>query len=150
MSLIDKLRTAGAVLRDAAPSHVPNVNELADVVGALIAHAEHGESLFEAASQGGEAIVKLLSPVAVDAVEAADPAATPIVQEAEKVAGEVATDAGAAAQASAASGQPDKLDLLLQAVEGLAGAIAAQQHPVITSAPAPADKPAGFYPGAGE
>lgn len=141
-NLIDKLREAGRVLQDTAPSHVPSLNEIPGVLGALSLLIEHGSI---------EAGLKAIAPAVEQAVEAVAPGAAPVVQEAERI----AADAEPVIQAVERSTSDDKLDALLQAVNGLAGVIAAGQHPTVSvrsdPAPAaPAEVKPGFYPGVGE
>lgn len=81
MNFIEQLRKLGASL---PPSHVPSLNELAGVVGAVIAHAEHGDSILRAAEHGAEEVAKLLAPVAADVADAAAPELAPLIGVAEQ------------------------------------------------------------------
>lgn len=56
MALIDKLRDIG----DFPPSHVPALNEIAELVGKLAAYVEHGDTLFDVARDGAQALSALL------------------------------------------------------------------------------------------
>jgi hypothetical protein len=58
MSLIDDLREIAGEL---PPSHVPTLNELAGVVGALIGHTEFGEEFLTAGKEGSEEVNALFS-----------------------------------------------------------------------------------------
>lgn len=121
MSLIDDLRAAADKI---PPSHIPSLNELAGVVGAFIAHAEHGDDLFTAAEQGAEAVAKLFAPAAED------------------VAGVLAADATQASAPASESQQVAELERQLQAQQTL---IAQLQRGQATSTPA-AGSPAGHLP----
>lgn len=60
MSLIDDLRE---VLDSIPPSHVPTLQELAGIVGALLLHLDHGNDLKTAAEQGGQqGVAELIQP----------------------------------------------------------------------------------------
>lgn len=82
MSLIDEFRKLAG---DIPPSHVPSLNELAQVVGASVLYAEHGDSLLKAAESGAEGIAKLLAPEAAAIADAAAPEASPLINEGERL-----------------------------------------------------------------
>lgn len=77
MNLFEQLRKLGATL---PPSHVPTLNELAGIVGAMVAHAEHGDSILQAAEQGAEEVAKALAPAAADVASVLVPEAAPVAQ----------------------------------------------------------------------
>jgi uncharacterized membrane protein YgcG len=85
MSLLDKLREVA----DFPISHVPSVSEALPLLGALIAHVEHGDTLFQAAEAGAQELNELLAgeppkpepaPVSVAPTQPTDkpPAAAPL------------------------------------------------------------------------
>lgn len=139
MSLIDDLRAAAELL---PPSHVPTVNELPQILGALLAHVEHGhESFVKAVENGFDGFVHLLAPTEADGApqDAAVPAAD---QPAPSAAG-----AGPAVAPDPAAGDLQSLEQENAALRDQIAALqGSQQHPGVTvsstpdSAP-PADQP---------
>jgi hypothetical protein len=58
MGLVDDLETVAGSLD---PSLQPSSNDLAPMLGALIAYTEHGPAVLKAAKEGPEALSELLS-----------------------------------------------------------------------------------------
>lgn len=132
MSLIDDLRQVADLL---PPSHVPSLNEIAGVVGAVIAHTEHGDSLFTAAAGGAEQVAKLFAPVAATVAEAAVPEAAPVIALAEKAVEQLPAPAAPAPAAETSTpveleAQSDaaKLAEAMKTIEALQTALANAQH----------------------
>lgn len=129
MSLIDDLRKVENLI---PTSHVPSLGEVIPIVGALIAHAEHGESLFEAAAQGAEAVAKLFAPAAADVAEVAAPELAPVIAGAEKVVEALPEPAAPAAPVVEPQSDAAKVAELSKTVEQLQVALAAAQRGTVT------------------
>lgn len=61
MDLLNRLIAAG---RQIPPSHLPSLNDLVHVVGALVLHVDHGPQFLQAAEQGEGAVAAFLDAVA--------------------------------------------------------------------------------------
>lgn len=81
-NFFDQLRTIAAQLPE---SHKPTLNELTGIVGALVAHAEHGDSIIKAAEQGAEQVAKVLAPEAAGVADVLAPELAPVIDAGEQL-----------------------------------------------------------------
>lgn len=133
MQLIDSLRQLGAKL---PPSHVPTLNELAGIVGAVIAHAEHGDTILHAATVGAEEVARVLAPVAADVIDAAVPGAAPLVAVAEHAAESLMLTAAPAPAAPAPADEAATIAQLRKELEAAQTQIGQLQATRVTVTPA--------------
>lgn len=75
MALLDELRD---VVPHIPPSHIPTIGEALGIIGALVAHCEHGTKLFEAAEQGTDEVNRLFAEEYVPQASPAPVEQTPV------------------------------------------------------------------------
>lgn len=132
MPLIDDLIAAG---RTIPPSHLPNVSDLAGIVGALAAHIQHGQSFLDAADKGAEAVADLLgTEQAKQEQEAANAATTPQDTPAapKPAAPHAATVETPDLAPDAPEDSPTRAELIAQ-INSLQAQLAASNPPTVTS-----------------